>query len=79
VELGKLLAGLGEGADAGTGLGSLVSRLQRRRQRDAGQLALEVVGGLLPIAGVVQYAVDVIEDVPQHDRLLTPKRPRTRP
>jgi hypothetical protein len=28
---------------------------------------------------VVQYAVDVIEDVPQHDRLLTPKRPRTRP
>ena len=36
----------------------------RGGEGDAGQLALEVVGVLLAVAGMVQQAIDVAEDVP---------------
>jgi hypothetical protein len=54
VQPGQLLAGVGEGAEV-------------RGERDARQVALEVVGELRPVAGVVQQAVDVVEDVPLGD------------
>jgi hypothetical protein len=51
VEVGELLAGGGEGFEVGS-------------QRDAGQLALEVIGELLAVAGMMEDAVDVVKDVP---------------
>src|SRR5262249_30903641 len=57
MQLGQLLARGREAAEIGG-------------ERDAGQFALEVVGELLPVAGVVQQAVDVVEDVPLRDLLV---------
>ena len=56
MQVGELLAGAGEG-------------LEVRSERDEWQVALEVVGELGAIAGMVQQAVDVVEDVPLGDLL----------
>lgn len=45
-----------------------LERPEVRRERNARQLPLQVVGELLAIAGVVQHAVDVIENAPLADR-----------
>ena len=55
VQLGEFFAGCGEGAEVGG-------------EGDAGQLALEVVGVLLAIAGMVQQAIDIVEDGPTGSR-----------
>jgi hypothetical protein len=52
-----LLAGCGEGAEIGG-------------ERDPRQLALEDVGVLLAIAGMMQQAIDIIEDGPLVDFLV---------
>jgi hypothetical protein len=50
VEFGQLFAGCGEPAEIGG-------------ERDAGELAFEVVGVLGAVAGMVQEAIDVVEDI----------------
>jgi hypothetical protein len=57
VQFGQLLARLGEGAELGS-------------KRNPRQLALEVVGILLAVVGMVQQAIDVVEDVPLVDLLV---------
>jgi hypothetical protein len=76
MQLGQLLAGLGKGPEA---RGTLTPTLSRSTGRgrvnggegDAGQLALEVIGVLPAIAGMVQQAIDVVEDGPLGDRPTT--------
>src|SRR5262249_31015712 len=80
VQPGKLPAGVGEGAETTRGMES-VPRAERdpgcrsargtyrRGQPDARQLAFQVVGELAAVTGMVQHAVDVVEDVPLGDRL----------
>ena len=51
VDLGEAGAGVGEGAEVG-------------REGDAGEFALEVGLVAVAVGGVVQQAVDVVEDVP---------------
>ena len=54
MQLGQLSAGFGEGFEVG-------------RQRDARQLAFEVIGELGAVARMMQDAVDVVEDIPFRD------------
>ena len=57
VEFGQLLAGFGEGFEV-------------RRERDAGEFAFEVIGELGAITGMMEDAVNVVEDVPLGDLLV---------
>ena len=57
VHLGEFVAGFGEGVEFGG-------------EGNPRQLALEVVGVLLPVAGMVQQAIDVVKDVPLVDLLV---------
>ena len=68
VEPGEAGAGRGEGAEVGG-------------EGDARQLALEIGLVAFAVAGVVQEAVDVMEDVPLADRVVLVMRaePRQRP
>ena len=57
MEVGKLLAGRGEGPEVG-GVGN------------AGQFAFEVVGEFVAVTGMVEQAVNVVEDGPLIDFLV---------
>ena len=57
VDGGQARAGRGEGVEVG-------------RVGDAGQIALEIGLVAFAVGGMVQQAVDVVEDVPLADRLV---------
>src|SRR5687767_2025336 len=75
MQLGELLPGLTEGPKPLTqvlppALAPSTGRGRRCGERNPRQLALEVVGIFLAIVGMVQRAIDVVEDGPLVDILV---------